>query len=161
MKPKVLIVGTVPYNKNLTSRAFESYFSGWEHDRLAQIFSNESVPLKGHCGTLFQITDKRMFKRKFSRRVETGKIYSRSFLPEQDTCIKPKNVGFIYKILYRIGKLHSPLTHLLRQWVWNKKHWCTENLNYWLDEFAPECVFLSFSDDFFILQIAAVCGKKI
>lgn len=46
MKPKVLIVGTVPYNRNLTSRAFESYFSGWEHERLAQIFSNEKVPGK-------------------------------------------------------------------------------------------------------------------
>lgn len=160
MKPKVLIVGTVPYNRNMTSRAFESYFSGWEHDRLAQIFSNESVPLKGHCETLFQITDKRMFKRKFSRRVETGKIYSRDFLPEQDACIEPENVGFIYKILYKIGKFHSPLTHLLRQWIWNKKHWCTENLNYWLDEFAPECVFLSFSDDFFILQIALYAAKR-
>ncbi len=160
MKPKVLIVGTVPYNRNLTSRAFESYFSGWEHDRLAQIFSNEMTPVKGHCGTLFQITDKRMLKRKFSHCVETGKIYNRSILSEQEAYGEPGKVSYIYKVLYRIGGLHSPFTHLLRRWVWNKKHWCTEKLNYWLDEFAPDCVFLSFSDDFFILQIALYAAKR-
>lgn len=97
MKPKVLIVGTVPYNKNLTSRAFESYFSGWEHDRLAQIFSNESVPLKGHCGTLFQITDKRMLKRKFSRRVETGKIIAAVFCRNRILVLNRKMWGLSIK----------------------------------------------------------------
>ena len=160
MKPKVLIVGTVPYNRNLTSRAFESYFSGWEHERLAQIFSNEKVPVKGHCGTLYQITDKRMLKRKISRRVETGKIFIRSRLSEEPAAGNTDKGGFFYKTLYHIGRLHSPLTHLLRRWVWNRKHWCTEKLNSWLDEFAPECVFLSFSDDFFILQIALYAAKK-
>ena len=32
MHPRVLIVGTVPYNKKSTSRAFEAYFHNWEKD---------------------------------------------------------------------------------------------------------------------------------
>ena len=44
--PRVLIVGTVPYNKKSTSRAFESYFSGWERENLAQIFSNTEKACK-------------------------------------------------------------------------------------------------------------------
>lgn len=38
MHPKLLIVGTVPYNRQLSSRAFESYFKNWEKENLAQIF---------------------------------------------------------------------------------------------------------------------------
>ena len=75
MDPKVLIVGTVPYNKATTARAFEAYFHGWDRACLAQIFSNSKQPVKGHCGKLFQITDKRMLQRVFDKDVRTGKEY--------------------------------------------------------------------------------------
>lgn len=75
MHPKIMIVGTVPYNKRSTSRAFEAYFHNWEKENCAQIFSNTRTPCKGHCGTLFQITDQRMLKRRFDKKEKTGKIF--------------------------------------------------------------------------------------
>ena len=62
--------------------------------------------------------------------------------------------------MYKIGARHTPLTHLIRKAIWKKKFWCTEKFNKWLDEFNPECVFLSFSDDFFIPEIALYVAKK-
>ena len=53
MHPRVLIVGTVPYNTKSPSRAFDAYFHYWEKENLAQIFSNTKKPCKGHCETLF------------------------------------------------------------------------------------------------------------
>ena len=41
-----------------------------------------------------------------------------------------------------------------------KRFWCTEKLNNWLDDFKPECVFLAFSDDYFIPQIAMYVAKR-
>lgn len=72
---RVLIVGTVPYNEMSTSRAFDSYFHFWEKENLAQIFSNAKAPAKGHCGTLYQITDARMLKRRFDKKTKTGVIF--------------------------------------------------------------------------------------
>ena len=46
MMPRVLIVGTVPYRETATSRAFNSYFHGWDKACLAQIFSNPDTPKK-------------------------------------------------------------------------------------------------------------------
>ena len=160
MKPRVLIVGTVPYNVKSTSRAFESYFSGWEKENLAQIFSNTKKPTKGHCGTLYQITDKRMLKRKFSRKVETGVIYNYDELDDAWTSTDLEVGEGTYKKMYKFGSAHTPFTHLLRKWVWKKKHWCTDKLNKWLEDFNPECVFLSFSDDFFIPEIALYVAEK-
>ena len=74
MHQKILIVGTVPYNRQMSSRAFESYFSNWEKENLAQIFSNPNDPVQGHCGTFFQITDKRMLIRRL-KKMDTGVIY--------------------------------------------------------------------------------------
>lgn len=75
MHPRVLIVGTVPYNTKSTSRAFDAYFHYWEKENLAQIFSNTKKPCKGHCETLFQVTDHRVLQRWMGKKVDTGVIY--------------------------------------------------------------------------------------
>lgn len=159
MHQKILIVGTVPYNRQMSSRAFESYFSNWEKENLAQIFSNPNEPVQGHCGTFFQITDKRMLMRRL-KKMDTGVIYNDSELTnESKNIIGKNNKGFISK-LYGLGSRKFPLNHLLRSWLWKKDYWCTQKLNKWLDDFSPECVFLAFSDDFFIPQIALYVAEK-
>lgn len=157
---RVLIVGTVPYNKKSTSRAFESYFSYWEKDKLAQIFSNTKKPCKGHCATLYQITDKRMLDAWLRRTAEPGIIYNyENLCDEWDNTDLEVGNGFAAK-MYKIGGKHTPLTHLIRGILWRKKYWCTDKLNAWLDDFRPECVFLSFSNDYFINKIALYVSEK-
>ena len=80
--PRLLIVGTVPYDKQSTSRAFDAYFHFWEKENLAQVFSNPQEPLKGHCGTLFQITDQRMLKRWINPKQKTGRVFHYEELSE-------------------------------------------------------------------------------
>lgn len=160
MHPRVLIVGTVPYNVKSTSRAFDAYFHNWEKENLAQIFSNTKKPCKGHCGTLFQITDNRILKRWLGKRVETGVVFN---YDELDTAWKDNDLELndaAAEAAYKFGRKHTPLTHLLRGLLWRKRFWCTEKLNDWLDTFEPECVFLAFSDDYFIPQIAMYAAKR-
>lgn len=156
---RVLIVGTVPYNEMSTSRAFDSYFHFWEKENLAQIFSNAKIPVKGHCATLYQITDDRMLRRHFSKNVNTGVIFNYDDLPNEwaDSTLE---VGEGTAKAYKIGSRKNSLIYLLRKLVWKKEYWCTKELLNWLDSFAPECVFLSFSDDFFIPSIALFVAER-
>lgn len=160
MNKKILIVGTVPYNKATTARAFDAYFNGWERDCLAQIFSNSKRPVKGHCQTLFQITDKRMLQRFLGKKVPTGKRFAYEELEEAWTDYDKEVGSGIYKKLYDRGAQKSPFIHLARGLLWRKKHWCTEELNRWLDDFRPECVFLAFSNDYFIPRIALYVAER-
>lgn len=157
---KVLIVGTVPYNKKSTSRAFDAYFHFWNRKNLAQIFSNAKAPCKGHCGTLFQITDSRMLSRWLGKKIDTGVIYNYDELEDewQDWNLEFENNG--RKKLYKAASNHTPLSRILRGILWRKKFWCTKKLNDWLDEFSPECVFLAFSDDYFIPKIAMYVAER-
>lgn len=75
MHPRVLIVGTVPYNTKSTSRAFDAYFHYWEKENIVQIFSNTKKPCKGHCETLYQITDHRVLQRWLGKKIETGVVF--------------------------------------------------------------------------------------
>lgn len=160
MHPRVLIVGTVPYNTKSTSRAFDAYFHNWEKDNLAQIFSNTKKPCKGHCETLFQITDHRILQRWLGKRVETGVLFHYDELEAEwrDNDLELGSAKI--EAAYKLGRKHTPLTHLLRGILWRKRFWCTEKLNRWLDEFRPEAVFLAFSDDYFIPEIALYAAKR-
>ncbi len=160
MHPRVLIIGTVPYNRQTSSRAFESYFSNWEKDNLIQIYSNPREPVHGHCCEFYQITDFRMLKRRFSRKVQTGKLYHDFDLKDSWESTPANKKNFFISKMYSIGSKKSPLNHLLRGWLWNKKYWCTDELNSWVDAFKPECIFLAFSDDYFIPQIALYFAEK-
>ncbi len=157
---KILIVGTVPYNERSSSRAFEAYFHGYHKDRLVQVFSNPKTPVSGHCGQLFQITDQRMLQRWFSSGVQTGKVWRDEELPREWVDAVPEVDNALMAKLYRCGSRKFALNHLLRGLLWRKKYWCTPELMAWMDDFAPECVFLAFSDDFFIPQIALFAAER-
>lgn len=158
--PRLLIVGTVPYNTKSTSRAFDAYFHNWEKDNIAQIFSDPKTPVKGHCRTLFQITDFRLLQRWRDKKIRTGIIYKYNDLPDNNESSDIIDESQKARTAYRFGSKHSAFTHLLRGLLWRKKFWCTNELNDWLEEFNPECVFLSFSDDYFIPQIALYVAQK-
>ena len=158
--PRVLIVGTVPYNEKSTSRAFDAYFHNWEKENLAQIFSNTKKPCKGHCGTLYQITDQRILHCWIGRREDTGVIFKYEELTDAWTNTDLEVGSNVIVDAYKIGSRHTPFTHLMRGLLWRKKFWCTKKLNDWLDEFRPECVFLAFSDDYFIPNIALYVAER-
>ena len=160
MHPRLLIVGTVPYNTKSTSRAFDAYFHYWEKENIAQIFSNTKKPCKCHCETLFQITDHRMMKRWMGKKIDTGVIFHYDELEEEWTDTDLELGSEAAEAVYKFGRKHTPLTHLLRGMLWRKRFWCTDKLNNWLDEFNPECVFLAFSDDYFIPQIALYVARR-
>lgn len=160
MNKRILIVGTVPYNKATTARAFDAYFNGWDRACLAQIFSNSKKPVKGHCESLYQVTDKRMLQRFLGKKVPTGKLFAYEELEEAWTDYDKEVGSGVYKKLYDRGARKSPFIHLARGVLWRKKNWCTPELNAWLDDFHPECVFLAFSNDYFIPQIALYVARR-
>jgi hypothetical protein len=157
---RVIIVGTIPYNKNTSSRAFDAYFHNWEKQNMRQIFSNTKTPVKGHCGSLYQITDHRLLKRWMHKIDEVGVIFDDKDLPIEWENTDLEVGSNTVNLLYKIGSKDSPLKYILRGVLWKEKYWNTPKLNNWLDEFQPECVFLAFSDDYFIPRIALYISKK-
>ena len=160
MHPRLLIVGTTPYSTKDQSRSFDAFFHYWEKENLAQIFCKPQSPVRGHCGTLFQITDYRMLQRWKGKCLETGKVYYYEELPDSNESDQRTDETSFAPNAYKFGLQHTPLTHLLRGLLWRKRFWCTDALNKWLDDFRPECVFLSFSDDYFIPQIALYVAER-
>ncbi len=159
--PRVLIVGAVPFNRNSNSRSLDAYFHNWPHEKLAQIFSNNKKPVKGHCKYLFQITDQRLLKRRFLKNIKTGVSFIEDELEDEwkDNKLETGKRK-IFDFLYKAGSKKSPLKYLLRKALWKKKYWYTKELYDWVREFNPQVIFLNYSDDFYIPEIALTLAKK-
>ena len=160
--PKILIVCTTPYSKEASSRAFGSYFGAFGKENLAQIMSLPIVPPKGQCGSIFRITDEELIKSRFSKKQTVGTIFHFEDMREgsAEEQATPSKKGFLKKA-YRFFKARKgAFSHLVRKCIWKKKYWDTSELEKWVDDFQPDLVYCSFSDDFFIQDIALHFSKK-
>jgi len=154
---KILILGSLPYKQNAQSRAFDSYFHYWPKEKLHQFFSSPFPPSKGHCSQFYQITDYRILKRNFNRKIRVGKIfYDIELASFQDKTILDSNSSKFYKL----GKHKTPLKRLFRKFIWKKKYWCSKEFVKWVEDFCPDVVFLAWSDDFYMLNIANFVCKN-
>ena len=150
--PRVLIIGTTPYDPNEASRALDTYFHDWPKEKLRMIFSNANVPQKWNCSSMYQITDKSLLKRLFCKKEQVGKIYNYNDLPE---CRFVSDEGTIRKF-----KKKTTLRFYARKFLWNKKMWLNKELLDWVDDYKPEAIYICFSDDYFILDMAYTFAKR-
>ena len=155
MHPRVLIIATTPYSENYSSRSLDAYFHFWEKENVAQIFTRNIIPTKGHCGELFQISDSKLLKRWLHKTIETGAVYHYDELADSGT-----NQIIDDSAMQKLGTKHTPTIEILRRILWRKKYWCTDQLNEWLDKFRPECIFYNFSNHIFTQQIALYVAER-
>ena len=150
--PRVLIVGTTPYNPNEASRALDTYFHNWPKDKLRMIFSNTNIPQKWRYSSLYQITDYDVLNVMRKKSKAAGRIFNDEDLPEAS--IKDNNAPLSKY------KKKTIRRYYLRKFLWKRKRWLSEELIKWVDEFKPEIIYICFSDDYFILDIADYFASK-
>mgnify|MGYP007108739068 CR=1 FL=1 len=148
---KILIVGAQPFNENNQYRSLKSYFDSFSPNELVQIFSDSRIPCKGLCSKLYQITDKTLILKRFKK--IDDRIYKYEELAE-----KP-NSQELNKKRFR-PKKKTGFYRFLRKRVWNKKYWLTPRLETFIDDFRPNAVFLSWGEDFFLVDVAEFFAKK-
>ena len=157
--PKVLLVMTAPFNEGGSSRTLDSYFHNWDKECVAQVYSKNCEPTRGHCISFYQITDERLVRRWFNRQVEAGKVFDDEKLKSTDR-LTDEYSGVASKLAYSAGRMHTPTIELLRAVLWRKKMWCSEAYLKWLDEFSPDCVLYNYSNHLFTQEIALHASQR-
>ncbi len=157
--PKVLVVMTAPFNTGGSSRTLDSYFHFWDKKSVAQIYSRNCEPTKGHCSTFYQISDERLVKRWLGLKDTVGKTYIDEDLNESDKLVD-EFAGSASKLGYTIGAKHTPMVELLRGLLWRKRFWCTPDFIQWIDDFKPDCVLYNFSNHLFTQEIALFVADR-
>lgn len=129
-------------------KTLAGYFGGWKKEEIAQLYIHSEVPSDGICENYYRITDKEAIRSILTRKSGTVFTDTEADRPLQEE-LSDKTVA-----LYQKGRDRTPLIYLARNLWWRLGAWKTKKLLRWVDDFAPDAVFLASGDYAFIYRIA-------
>lgn len=145
---KVLIISNACFsNTDSNGRTLSQLFSDFPSDELAQFFVY-GTPDYSICQDYYKVTDHDALM-SFLKQKEKGSV-----VKEKLSTVQCSDASSTRK------KKKTPQKMLLREVVWKFGRWNGENLNQWLENIQPKCVFLFLADNIFLLELAHKVATK-
>ena len=152
--PNLLIISAdVLSTVSSNGKTMESFLSGWDPDKIAQLYVKTDLPPQSECcRKYFRITDREVFQSLFRRRADIGSEVARAEAKERPAVCRERKWVSVLKQFYFV--------RLLREWAWNRASWDNDTLNRWLREVSPDVILLQGGDGIFAYDIAAVIAAR-
>ncbi len=133
---KILIFQHNPMSyKSANGRTLAMFFSGTEAENLAQIYVSDMETDFSLCAHFFRISETAMLK----NACQNGHPISQRQIFAETKVAAPTLTASAKKIPYFVKDYMT----LVRDGVWRKNRWDTPELNAWIQEFSPDCMFFS------------------
>lgn len=153
-QPRILVVSTNAWNsKNGCTWPF--LLKIYDSDNVADIFARDEIPDSTVCSRYFNISENRVLKSIFNRKIKTGK----------EVCIQNCEVNKedISEHNERYQKMRNKRRYSLlfaRELVWKLGKWKTEELNKFIDDFNPDVVLYATTNKIFHCNIIRYVIKR-
>ena len=154
---KVLVISHNVFSSTTSmGKTLLNYFRDWHVENIAQFYIHSEVPTDHICERYFRITDKEILKSVFVRK--SGVVLGEDDI--QEGLVSPRTDRGMTAKIYQKARMRTPAIYLARNIVWNIGKWNTKRLQHWVDEFAPDIVFLASGDYSFIYRIALKIARR-
>lgn len=145
---KVLVVGVNPWIDNTGINTLIEFFDCWNKDALAHIYTREKLPYTHVCDRFFRISEPRVLKSVFKRKIKTGEV----------VCNTEPDGSFVESAHY--GKPAGYLKQLLREAVWKMGKWKSKELDAFLADYAPDVLFFPVYSNVYMCRLQNYIAKK-
>lgn len=136
---KVLIISHNPVsNQSNMGKTFLSLFSQFAPEELCQLYIYPTVPNSRRCGSYFRITDKQVLKSLLTFR-HPGGVMGPDLIQEDMGAFEESGD----EAIYRSRKNKSAMRRMLRDGMWKASRWYSPELQAWLAEQKPDCIFVA------------------
>lgn len=154
---KVLIISHNPITaQSNMGKTFLTLFSSFAKDELCQIYIYPTIPNQSKCGSYYRMTDKDMLGWLLKRK-KIGRVISQEQVCEEAGIFEvPQD-----EALYRNPSNKSPIRRILRDLVWKLAKWKNAQLNGWLEQEKPDCIFVAPGVACFLYDIALYVSKRL
>ena len=150
MNKKVLILSNECFSETSSNgRTLGNFLIGWDKKNIAQFFIQNSTPDFKCCDNFFKITDRDALKSLFLKKLG-GKVKKeiQENKKSSNGVVSSKNIK------------KTPLTMLIRNFIWKIGLWKRNGFYDWVKEFNPEIVLLQAGDSPFMYDLACDVSKK-
>jgi hypothetical protein len=140
-------------NNNSTGNTFSSFFEGWENGKIANLYCRSEMPDNYICQKYFSISDAQLLRSIVRPGTTAGRAFILTDVGQSQACeqiksgppplIKPSAEQKRERTVYDFFKIHHlSIFLILHEFVWLLGRWKSTNLNTFLDEFAPDIIFM-------------------
>lgn len=137
MTPKVLVCTIESWNSKVGANTFSSLFSDFSAENLANVYIREELPDSLCCSRYFQISESRVIKSIFNRRVNTGREVT---VCQSMTEADEKELNESRQLYNNNRKKRSVIKLFIRDILWKLGKWKTKELDRFLDSYQPDIV---------------------
>lgn len=146
---KVLLISHNPISdQSAMGKTFLSLFSQFDSAELCQLYIYPTLPNEKRCA-YYRITDKDVLRSLLRLRAPGGPVRPEKIRQGQGAFEVAGD-----EAIYRSRKNKSALRRLLRDAMWRLSRWYSRELKAWLDQEAPDCIFVAPGVAKFIYRIA-------
>jgi len=139
--PKVLVVGINPWIDNTGINTLINFFSCWEKEKLALVYTREKLPNTTICDTFFQISENKVIKSVVQRKIKTGTIVNNAQGLDSNASEK------IYTQKSRAWK------QVARECIWKIGKWKTKELIEFLKDYNPDVLFFPIYSNVYMCRL--------
>ena len=153
---KVLIISHNPIStKTSIGKTLLSLFSEFKKEELCQLYVHRGLPEGEHCHSYYQITDKAALRGILTRSVAGKMVESLSSYEENSI---PED-AFYQKVAHG-AKKRNPSRELTRDFIWKLAPWYNTDLQNWISQERPECIFVALGSGKFLYDMALKISKE-
>lgn len=149
--PKVLVVGINPWKDNTGINTLINFFSNWDKTSLAHIYTRAGLPNTVICDKFFRISEPKVLRSVFKRKLKTGEVVENSVSESSDTIAENK----LYK------RKHSTFMSLCRELVWLLGKWKTKELDDFLDGYGAEVLYFPLYSNVYMSRLQNYIRKRV
>ncbi len=134
---KILVITVGSWNSKVGANTWASLLEGYDSAQIANLYFRNEQPDSAICSRYFNISENKIIRSVFNRRISTGHEVS---ISEPDASSEADLLAHNarYKKLSAGKRRYSLL--LLRELIWKLGRWKTPELDVFLDDFKPDII---------------------
>jgi len=156
MRNVTLVVSHNTFSKtNNMGKTLSALFYAADPAKVAQLYFKDEPIDPSRASAFFKITDGEMLR---------STLKGKAVAPMPPTQITPapavKKARF-GQLVQTLGAKRIPLIMLLRDWLWAEKYWFSSQLQDWLKENKPDCIFFASGDATFSYRVVLKLAETL
>jgi len=157
--PRILVVShAVCSDTTNTGITIASFLKGWDSRAVAQLYFYNETPMSPLSDRYYRITDFEAARSAFTRVPCGREVFQETPAPKLAQTVS-SSLPFQQRV-YAFGRKKHSLTVLGRDLIWWMARWRTPELERWIDDFAPNLIFLVAGEYHFAYHIAQYIARS-
>lgn len=154
-QPRILVISVASWNSKVGSNTWTTLLKNYNSENIAHLYIRDEIP-DNHIGSrYFSISENRVMKSIFNRKIKTGREVEPQILPENTKDLNEHNERY-----QRMQKKRVYALLMARELVWKLGNWKTAELDAFLDSYKPQVILHSMESYIHLNRIIEYALKR-